>query len=158
MSKAFRDHIGEDSYNREDVKNFCKLVCEPGSSKTEQAHKKECDINNIIRKYDKAGLILQSQEFEDQVGNVTGVDFKTAMDLVTRSQQNFEKFPSHIRKRFKNSPEEFLKFMDDSNNRDEAIKLGLIKREWTPETDGLGEHVPKDGNVNKTFEDSSQAE
>jgi len=45
---------------------------------TEQFHKKECDVNLIIQKYDKTGLIDHVSKFEANFGDMTGQDFKTA--------------------------------------------------------------------------------
>jgi len=39
--------------------------------------------------------------------------------------------------------------MEHEENREEAIKLGLINSNWTDETDGLGEHVEIGDNVEK---------
>jgi len=116
---------------------------------TEQAHKDQCDINKIVPKYDKTGLINHISDIEAQYGDVSGLDFKMASDQVIGAQQSFDKLPSHIRKRFKNSPQEFLSFFDDPLNRPEAISLGLINSSWTDATDGLGEHVKKGDNIPK---------
>ncbi len=114
---------------------------------TEQFHKNECDVNQIISKYDRTGLISHISRFEGKFGDTTEADFKTAMDLVTRSQTMFMELPNHIRKRFKNSAKDLLKFMEDPDNRQEAITLGIIQADWTEETDGLGEHVKVGENV-----------
>lgn len=108
---------------------------------TEQNYKKECDVNMIVAKYDKTGLITHIQKFEAQFGDLTGLDFKQAQDLIANARNQFEQLPSHIRKRFRNSPEYLLHFMEDENNREEAIRLGLINSNTPPERDGLGEHV-----------------
>lgn len=108
---------------------------------TEQAHKDTCDVNKIIQKYDRQGLINHVSHFEAQFGDVSGFDFKTMQEKVLNAKSMFDKLPSAIRTRFNNDPQYLLTFMDDPNNRDEAIKLGLINSQWTPETDGLGEHV-----------------
>lgn len=110
---------------------------------TEQHHKKECDVNLIIKKFDKTGLITHVQKLEARYGDVTGLDFRKAQDLVINAQSMFDDLPADIRKRFRNDAGEFLEFMENADNRDEAIKLGLIDTEFTEETDGLGEHVKK---------------
>lgn len=111
---------------------------------TQQNHKNECDVNNIIKKYDKTGLILHVSKIEAQFGDLTGFDFKQSLDMINNASTMFMELPSNIRKHFNNSPIDFLDFMDNPDNREEAIKLGLIKGEWTPETDGLGEHITDD--------------
>lgn len=116
---------------------------------TEQSHKKECDVNLIVKKYDKTGLISHVSKFEAKYGNLGGADFKSAMDLIAGAKSSFESLPSNIRKKFRNSTEAFLSFMENPANRDEAINLGLIRSEWTESTDGLGEHVKLGENVRK---------
>lgn len=108
---------------------------------TQQQHKDECDINNIIRKYDKTGLIKHVARFEAKFGDFTGLDFRQMQQTVIDAKNQFAQLPMEIRKRFDNNPEKLIEFMEHPENRDEAIKLGLIDANWTPETDGLGEHV-----------------
>lgn len=113
---------------------------------TEQAHKNICDMNQIIKKYDKTGLISHVSKIEAKYGDLTGMDFKNMQDKVAGAKSMFNDLPSEIRKRFQNSPQKLIEFMDDASNRDEAIKLGLINPMWTEETDGLGigEHIKSD--------------
>lgn len=108
---------------------------------TEQAHKKECDVNNIIKKYDKNGLITHVSKFEAKFGDVSGVDFQAMQEKVANAQSMFNQLPVEIRSEFENNPAKLLKFMDNPDNRDRAIELGLINKDWTEDTDGLGEHV-----------------
>lgn len=111
---------------------------------TEQAHKDTCDINLIIKKYDKTGLISHISKIEAEFGNMTGLDFQESQNKILRAMAMFNALPSKIRNRFKNNPAKLLEFMDDANNREEAITLGLIRNDWTAETDGLGEHIKSD--------------
>lgn len=137
-----------------EMRNHCKR---PGRTDedgniiyfTEQAHKDQCDVNQIIRKYDRQGLITHVSKFEAQFGDVSGADFKAAQDKVANAKKMFAELPSKIRERFENDPASLLTFMDDPKNRDEAIKLGIIDSRWTEDTDGLGEHVPLGANKNK---------
>lgn len=156
MGKEYRINFGIDGTPTTDL--AMRAHCQrPGKRdengdpiyKTEQAHKDQCDINKIIRKYDRDGIITHIQKFEGQFGDMTGLDFRLAYEKIFNAKDLFNKLPSKIRKRFMNNPEELLKFMEDPNNRQEAINLNLIKSEWTEETDGIGEHVPEGGNVEK---------
>lgn len=116
---------------------------------TEQSHKNQCDVNKIIRKYDRNGIINHVSKFEAQFGDVSGLEFKSAQDKVIQAKAMFNELPSSIRKRFQNNPGSLLGFMENPDNRQEAIDLGLIRQEWTPETDGLGEHILEGQNKNK---------
>lgn len=148
MSIAFREKYGTEKVDKAEMRKWCQR---PGKYDangpiyfTEQTHKKECDINYIIKKYDKTGLISHVSQFEAKFGDLTGQDFKTMQDTVASAKSSFEVLPSEIRKQFDNSPEKLLTFMEDPENRDKAIELGLINKHWTAETDGLGEHVLED--------------
>lgn len=108
---------------------------------TEQSHKEECDVNNIIQKYDRTGIITHVSKIEARYGDCTGADFRAAQDLYLNAQKMFDDLPAHIKKRFNQNAGELLEFMDDEKNRDEAIELGLIHESTPAEKDGLGEHV-----------------
>lgn len=159
MSKAFYLEFGEfaENVSRETIREWSKR---PGRHDdmgrkvyfTEQGHKKQCDVNGIVRKYDRDGLILHVSKFEAKYGDMTGLDFKSAHDKVLHAKESFESLPGEIRKRFRNDPSELLDFMSDPGNRDEAIKLGLINGNWTEETDGIGEYVRIGENKLKTDE------
>ncbi len=154
MGKQYREAMGDYgiSATYPEMRELCKRpgkTNEDGSIQyfTEQAHKNECNVNLIIKKYDKTGLIEHVSKFEGTFGDQTGLEFKQAQDMITGAIRLFQMLPADIKKRFKQSPEHLLRFMEDENNRDEAIKLGLIKATWTPDTDGLGEYVPVGTNV-----------
>lgn len=108
---------------------------------TQQSDKDKTDINKMIKRYVRTGLIKTVSRIETKYGDVTGLDFQKAMNLIVNAQAMFDELPSDIRKRFDNSPEKLLTFFEDPNNRDEAIKLGLIDKDTPTDKDGLGEHV-----------------
>lgn len=116
---------------------------------TEQGHKKECDVNEIIKKYDKMGVITHVNKIEAKFGDFTVGQFQEMQNQILEATSMFNSLPSDIRKRFANDPGKLLDFMDDPNNREEAIKLGLIDKTWTEETDGLGEHIKNDNERKK---------
>jgi len=148
MSKAYRDKFGVSRVVVEEMRSFLRsqtVVDQDGRPQylTEQAHKDTCDVNKIVRKYDKTGLIDHVGRVEAAYGDVTGVDFKDMQDRISGIKQKFEAMPNVIRKRFANDPIAYLDFMSDANNRDEAVRLGLIRNDLTLESDGIGEHSVK---------------
>lgn len=154
MSRAYREVFGDTIISKADMRVFCQRPGRmDGDGKplyvTDQSRKAECDVNNIIARYDRTGLITNVSKFEGRFGDMSGVDFKMLQDQVAGAATMFEQLPSHIRKKFKNDPAELLAFMDNPDNREEAIKLGMIREDWTEETDGLGEHVEEGDNVSK---------
>lgn len=148
MGKAFRDLTGEIGRATTSQEMREHVAHKTGRSEdgkmiyiTQQDHKDQCDINLIIPKYQKSGVITHVADFEAQYGEFLGIDFKQANDLVIGAKNKFNELPSEVRSYFKNDPGKLLEFMENPDNRDKAIELGLIDRAWTPETDGLGEHI-----------------
>lgn len=156
MSKQWCESTGEIGQltTNPDMRKFCQR---PGTKDsegnnvymTEQHHKDACDVNKIIDKYDREGVIRHVSKIEAKFGDVSGQDFKEMMDKVVSAQQHFDQLPSNLRKEFDNDPSKLIAFMDDENNRERAIELGLIDRRWTEATDGIGEYVPEGGNIQK---------
>jgi len=52
-------------------------------------------------------------------------DFQSAMNVVRQADENFMRMDAKVRARFHNSPQEFLEFFANSDNMDEAVRLGL---------------------------------
>jgi phage internal scaffolding protein len=157
MSKEFRDLTGDVGVSKTSPEMRLH-VQRPGRKRsdgsplyfTEQSHKKECDVNHILKKYDKTGVITHVSKFEARFGNLSGIDFKQMKDAVAAAETSFHSLPSEIRNEFQNDPAELLKFMEDPNNRKKAEALGIIDPAWTEDTDGLGEHVELGENKKKT--------
>ncbi len=105
--------------------------------RTKQEFKDDVDINRIIEKWLKTGhapafLEAPGQKQSADVDISGAVDFHTAMGMVARTQQIFSSFNARIRDRFNNDPEEFLRFMENPKNAEEAIKLGIAKPRPVP--------------------------
>lgn len=97
-------------------------------SMTKQSFAKECDINHIMAKYQKTGLIDHVNKYDGSYGDFTSVvDYQSSLNAVMNAQDEFNSLPSSIRARFQNDPAQFLHFFNDEANREEAISLGLCK-------------------------------
>lgn len=94
-------------------------------SLTKQAHKDECDVNRIMKKYEKTGVVAFTNKYEAHYGDVTSMEFTSAMNKLQSAQEMFSELPSEIRNRFANEPSDFLAYVQDPNNHHEMIKLGL---------------------------------
>lgn len=99
---------------------------EAGRSLTKQNHKDECDINQIMKRAERSGLADFVNKHAPQYGDVSGADFRESMELIAEAQGMFDEMPSKLRDRFGNSPANFLEFVQDPKNREEAVNLGLI--------------------------------
>lgn len=100
--------------------------------RTKQADLESADINNIMRKFKKTGLmpVMNGHPIFGDFSNVE--DFHTHMDKVVRFKAEFDMLPGQIRKRFDNDPANIIDWLADPKNDPEAVKLGLKDRSVLP--------------------------
>ena len=72
----------------------------PAKGRTRQSFTKECDINNILKGYEKSGAISHFTRHEPRYGFATGIDFQGAMEIVTEADAMFMDLPANLRARF----------------------------------------------------------
>jgi len=99
-----------------------------GVSLTKQSFTKECDINNIMAKYQKTGAIDHVTKHEASYGFASSDDFQTSLEIVAKGRDMFNELPSSIRTKFENDPAKFLDFVQDNNNQAEMVELGLAHK------------------------------
>lgn len=96
-------------------------------SMTDQQFKDDCDVNFIVDKFTKTGNLTHLAKFQGMYADVSEIpDLAQAMQIVSTAQTAFDTLPAELRSRFGNSPVNMVEFLNDINNKDEAIKLGLI--------------------------------
>ncbi len=122
----------------------------PKEGRTKQSFTQECDINNIMAKYQKTGALAHVNKHQAQYGFATSEDFSQAMRTVTLAQQMFDDLPSSIRNKFNNNPGAFLDFVQDDENIDEARTLGLTKTPPKDEPNPDKQHLEPEPPEKKT--------
>jgi len=104
-----------------------------GPSMTKQAFKNDCDINNIMAKYQKKGVVEHFNTNQARYGFAPSSDYRESIELVREAEQLFAGLPSKLRRKFKESPQEFLTFCENPDNRSEMAFLGLLNETATAE-------------------------
>ena len=98
----------------------------PAVGRCKQAHKAECDMNNIIRKHDKTGLVTHVNTATQQYGDFTEVnEYQVNLNMIMEAREAFAELPSEVRKRFGNDPGQFFEYATNPDNLDGMIDLGL---------------------------------
>lgn len=102
-----------------------------GPSQTQQQFAKEADINHKARVH-FAGpnrmhpmgnpAATRVMRFADCTAN----DFQVMQNMLAQVQTQFMGLPSRLRTRFSNRPEVLMTWLENPENRDEALKLGLV--------------------------------
>lgn len=110
--------------------NFISPVLEcKDKSLAKQSESKACDINVIMKGYEKTGLISHLSERPGEFLDVSTVpDFQAALAIVERAESAFMDLPGAFRARFDNDPVKYLEWVHDPKSRDEMMQLGLIEK------------------------------
>lgn len=110
-------------------------------SRAKQEFKAECDINSIMARYAKTGLLEHVNRYQGQYGDFSQVvDYQEALNLVSEAQHAFQSLPASIRSRFDNNPGKYLSFVQDPSNSAELVKMGLAVK--PPETASIAASPP----------------
>jgi phage internal scaffolding protein len=127
-------------------------------SRTKQAHAQESDINYIMKKYLKTGLMEHSRNHQPDYGFATSEDFHTSMNIVTKANSMFEELPSQVRSRFENKPHKFLDFVNDESNKQEMQEMGLLDPHYQIQPSEISEDTSEieQGNTGETRSESTE--
>ena len=99
-----------------------------GDSLTQQSHAAAADVRNIIKQYDRTGLIANVNKGIAQYGDYSEInEYAEALNMVREANESFATIPSHIREQFNNNPGLFFEFATNPKNSEEMIKMGLKK-------------------------------
>lgn len=117
------DRIVRKGFERERVPIFFD-----GVSRTKQSFVEQCDINTIMKKFLKTGIVEHVERVNGQYGDFVGaLEYHEAYNAVIAADQAFKLLPAELRNRFKNDVPAFLAFVHDPANEAEMIELGLLE-------------------------------
>lgn len=100
---------------------------------TKQSMKGECDIHNILRQYQKTGIITHVQNarptYEDLPDNL---DYQQALNTLNVAQEAFDGLPSAVRDRYGNDPSRLLAAINDPDQKDYLREVGILRPPEVP--------------------------
>lgn len=95
-------------------------------SKTDQQYKDQVEVNYILRKYQKTGILSHVQQMQGQYTDVSQIpDLHEALLKVELAEKSFMQLPSEVRKMMNNDPTQLIEFLQNPANDEKAIELGL---------------------------------
>lgn len=107
---------------------FAVPVFNTEESRTKQEFAQECNINVIMAKYQRDGLLLHVNRFQGRYDDVSGaVPYHEAQNILLAAQDAFMSLPSSVRAQFDNDPGKFLEFASDPGNKERMREMGLLK-------------------------------
>jgi len=102
-------------------------------SRTKQSFRDECDINHILKRWERDGVISHFNRFEGSYGDFSNFgDYHESINQVNRAQEMFMSLPSKIRSQFNNDPGRFVDFASNPANLDAMVDMGLAVRRLPP--------------------------
>jgi phage internal scaffolding protein len=102
------------------------LSFEDAPSRTKQSFAEETNINKIIAKFHKTGVMDHVSKHQAHYGDVEPMELQEALHKVMHAQEMFDDLPSNLRNKFNNQPAEFLEFVQNEDNKEEMRQLGLL--------------------------------
>lgn len=97
------------------------------NTRTHQEFKDEVNVNSIIRKYQRTGMLTHVRENPGVYMDLTDIgDYQEAAQKVVDANTTFNSLSSELRKKFNNDPQNLINYLEDPKNLDEAQELGLV--------------------------------
>lgn len=99
-------------------------------SLTQQQFKDDVDITVMTKRFGVDPAAVPPQALDPRYfGDFSNPgDFRDAMERVRAAENAFASLPAKLRDRFNNNPQKLLAFVNDPDNDEEAVKLGLLKK------------------------------
>lgn len=102
-----------------------QFICD-GPSITQENFQDECNINLIMKKFEKHGIIDHLNKHQGDYGDFIGYpEYHESMNQVILASEMFMSIPSSIRADFGNDPSLFLQFAQNPENIDKMVEYGL---------------------------------
>jgi len=94
----------------------------------DQSQKNLCDINCIMERYRKTGMLPQfKQKFPMFIDNTGVKSVEEAHALVNEANFLFDQIPSKLRKLMDNNPANLIDFVNNPENEKICLEYGLIE-------------------------------
>jgi len=107
---------------------------DPKEGRTKQSFVEECDINNIMARHKRTGVIDHLAKYPLHYGDFTNAnDYQEAHNKLIAANDAFDALPAHVRRRMDNDPAKLMDFMADPDNVEEAQELGLLPKPSDPD-------------------------
>lgn len=108
------------------------INCTTKEDRTKQSFKEQCDMNNIVSRIHKTGMVpLEAQaSLRRQIyGDASNApqSLEEAYAIVARADEAFLSLPAALRLRF-GGPSGYLEFLENPENIKEAQDLGLLAK------------------------------
>lgn len=111
--------------------------CSDRPSRTKQSFKDECDINKIMAKYRRTGLVTHLARGVPRFADVSEVgSYREAVERVRAGEAHFRALPAAVREAFDNSAAAYVEWLSDPTNDETKLEaLGIKLLDDDPDND-----------------------
>lgn len=107
-----------------------------GETMTEQHHKAHVDVNNIMARYTRSGVMDHIRTFEGRYADITDMDYHESMTKVAEAKSMFEELPSTMRRHFSDDVSQFLAYCVQEDDPESGLQA--IAEEYRKQALGIG--------------------
>lgn len=99
-------------------------------SRTQVSFANDADINVLMQRFGVKDGALEPAALDPRFyGDFSDVpDFRQALETTRTAQATFDTLPAKIKNRFANDPVRLWEFVNDQDNHEEAVTLGLLHK------------------------------
>ncbi len=91
-----------------------------------QSMKDECDVNLIVARFTKTGLISHVSEGVPMFVDVAELgDYRSVIEQVRKVDEYFSGLPAEVRSEFSNDASRFMEYLESGASAEDLMKLGL---------------------------------
>lgn len=129
------------------------------TGKVIQSSKEECDINNIMKKFERTGQLPDMIKTNPKYGDFSEpLSYQEAQNIVIHANEQFAALSAKVRERFSNNPQKFLEFCHDPENAQEMVKLGLAVKRPAPDKGSASNDVSSGKSESKKASKEAKSE
>ena len=122
-------------------------------SMTQQNFKDECNINSIMKRYEKTGILSHVSGKTPIHGDFSDIpDYQATLNKITEAGEAFASLPAAVRRRFNDNPAEFVEFCVNPENGADLVEMGLAEIIHQEQTEDIApqENVQPDSTLEET--------
>lgn len=104
------------------------LDCSVEPSLTRQEFSEDCDVNTIMARYEKTGVMPSGPSRPPAYLDLVGTpDLQESLSILAVANQSFMQLPATVRREFDHDPAKFVAFCQNEENLPRMRELGLAK-------------------------------
>lgn len=109
------------------VRPTVRCLDTPEDRRTKSEFAQDCDINRIVARYKKTGVLPESARAAAlRYGDFSQIpDFREMQEKIIAAHEVFAALPAEVRKQFDNDPGAFIDASQTREGRELMVKLGL---------------------------------